>query len=83
MPLQWSYYRVEKKNKGNKPRNKNKNKITPLGRKDSKRNFKSYNVYYEEQNNSDSDLSFNFFFNITTNIINVTKSKVSKRITMT
>jgi len=33
---------------------KNKNKRIPLSRKGSKRNFKSYNLNYEEQNNSDS-----------------------------
>ncbi|ORY79131.1 hypothetical protein LY90DRAFT_500737 [Neocallimastix californiae] len=43
----------------------------PLSRNGSKRNFKSYNVNDEEQKNSDSDSypSFDFCFNITTNIL--------------
>jgi len=50
-------YRREKKNNNNKSRNKKqkKKKRTSLSRKGSKRNYKSYHVNYEEQNNSDSD----------------------------
>jgi len=54
-----------------------KNIRTSLHRKGSKRNFKSYNVNHEEQNNSDSDSdsdsvpdpSFDFYSNITIIII--------------
>jgi len=51
-------------NNNNKSRNKNKKKRTALWRKVNKRNFKSYNVNYEEQSNSESDPSFDFCFNI-------------------
>jgi len=64
----------EKNNNNNnnkKLRNKNKDKRTSVSRRGSKRNFKSYNINYEEQGNSDSysDPSFDLCFNITTNII--------------
>ncbi|KAG4092548.1 hypothetical protein H8356DRAFT_1405121 [Neocallimastix lanati (nom. inval.)] len=64
-------YRGEKKNNNNKSINKIKTKRVSLSRNGSKRNFKSYNVNYEEQNSSDSDSdpSFDFCFNITTNIV--------------
>ncbi|KAG4107617.1 hypothetical protein H8356DRAFT_1387845 [Neocallimastix lanati (nom. inval.)] len=76
-------YRGEKKNNNYKSRNKIKNKITSLSRKSSKRNFKFYDVNYEEQNNSDSDSdpSFDFCFNIATNIVknNLNKSSITSR----
>jgi len=45
-----------------KKKNKNLNIKTHLSWKRSKRNFKSYNVYGEEQNNSDSDSLFDCYF---------------------
>jgi hypothetical protein len=76
-------YRGEKKNINNKSRNKIKIKRTSLNRKGSKRNFKSYNVNYEEQNNSnsDSDPSFDFCFNIKTNCVkdNFNNSSITSR----
>ncbi|KAG4108404.1 hypothetical protein H8356DRAFT_1349587 [Neocallimastix lanati (nom. inval.)] len=53
--------------------------------KGSKRNFKSYNVNHEEQNNSDSDSdsdsvpdpSFDFYSNITINIIENNYNSIS------
>jgi len=45
-----------------KKKNKNLNKKTILSWKKSKRKFKSYNVYGEEQNNSDSDSLFDCYF---------------------
>ncbi|KAG4092551.1 hypothetical protein H8356DRAFT_886283, partial [Neocallimastix lanati (nom. inval.)] len=63
--------------------NKIKIKRTSINRKGSKRNFKSYNVNYEEQNNSnsDSDPSFDFCFNIKTNIAkdNFNNSSITSR----